>query len=1084
MRTTESPPEELLPSGGFVWRTPLLPVGDFLGWGAGLAAADTFERDGPEEELAAAVATDRALLRERLSTAIERSEVREAITVGSPGLESVIDTWLERPTSKRGRRIERTLVRYLTRMATRPTPFGLFAGIATGELRDGTNLTLAGREEYRRHSQIDTDVLFALAEHLGRDPDVRRHVEIRPNDSHYRVAGQVRYVQAHQDGERRAYRLATLPDHPAVRRLLERAEHGAQHAELVAALVEDGYDADAARRAVDRLIERQALVADLGFGVTGTTSTRAFIDDLQRLAPTTEVGEQLAEADDLLNDLDTTGLGAAPDRYRAVAKALHDLPGVETPDDPFHVVLTKPAPDASLGPRLLAASQRAVTVLHAQSRPPEDGPLETFRDAFVARYDTREVPLVEALDGEAGVGYGRSAHPSPLLRGLPFPGPPAAARWTPREDLLLEWVGRVTARGEEELRLAEADLDALRGSGEPAPLPRALAMFGTLLATNGEAVDRGAFRLAVDGVVGPSGARLLGRFCHADADVHRIVTEHLRAEEATDPDAIFAEIVHLPAGREGNVVLRPVLRDVEIPYLGRSGAPAEGQLPVTDLLVSVRGGRVVLRSRRHGRRVEPRLTSAHNTRRRSLPMYRFLADLQYQGIATDLAWGWGPLAALPFLPRVTHGQLVLAPATWRIAPDEFASVHGLDDADRFAAVRQWQQRRGLPELVRVAQYDQRLIVDLRNVLSIDSFLHLARRHARNGEPLAVQEAFLNETDLPAHGPEGGYVHELVVPLVREGAPAERATAAVGGSVPRAVSASMGEDRRFPPGSSWLYAKLFAGPASADAVLVEVVAPLRERLRADGDLDRWFFLRFGDPDWHLRVRLHGSPERLTSEALPALQEALGPLLAEDRVHRVQLDTYERELEALGGPAAIDHVERLFEADSDAVVDLLATLPRGDDGLDARWRLALLGMHQALLDLGLDLDARRSLLATLREGFAREHRVDVATKREMGRRFRKERDAIEALLSSGAEPPDGLAAGVAAIDRRGEAWAEPIARLRALDQQGQLTVPWTQLAERVLHLHANRLLRHAQRRQECVLYDLLARLYEGETARARG
>ena len=1071
------------PSGGFVWRTPLLPVDDLRAWRADLTAADILDRAGPGDQLRDAVAADRATLRDRLAVAVERAEVREAITVGSPGLESVIDVWREHPTGKRGRRIERTLVRYLTRMATRPTPFGLFAGIATGKLHDGTNLTLAGREEYRRHSQIDTDVLFALADHLGRDPDVRRQVELRPNDSHYRVAGQVRYVQAHQDGERRAYRLATLPDHPAVARLLDRAEHGARHAELVAALVEDGYDADAARRAIDRLIERQALVADLGFGVTGTTSTRAFIDDLHRLAPTRTVAEQLAEADDLLRDLDTSGLGAPPDRYRAVAKALHDLPGVETPDDPFHVVLTKPAPHASLGPRVLAAAQRAVTVLHAQSRSPEDGPLETFRDAFVARYDTREIPLVEALDGEAGVGYGRSAHPSPLLRGVPFPGPPAARRWTPREDLLLEWVGRVLADGDQELRLAEDDLDALRATGEPPPLPRALAVLGSLLASDGEAVDRGAFRLAVDGAVGPSGARLLGRFCHADADVHRIVTDHLRAEEASDPDAIHAEVVHLPAGREGNVVLRPVLRDAEIPYLGRSGAPSEEQLPVTDLLVSVRAGRVVLRSRRHGRRVEPRLTSAHNTRRRSLPMYRFLADLQYQGVATDLVWGWGPLAALPFLPRVTSGQLVLAPATWRIAPDELAGLHDLDDADRFAAVRQWQQRRGLPELVRVAQYDQRLVVDLGNVLSVDSLLHLARRHARDGEPLTVQEAFLDETDLPAHGPEGRYVHELVVPLTRDVVTAGPATAAVGGAVPRAVTASVHADRRFPPGSSWLYAKLFAGPASAEAVLTEVIGPLRERLRADSGLDRWFFLRFGDPDWHLRVRLHGPPERLAGEALPALQEALGPLLADGRVHRVQLDTYERELEALGGPAAMDHVERLFEADSDAVVDLLATLPRGDDGLDARWRLALYGMHQALLDLGLDLDARRSLLATLQGGYAREHRVDVATRRELGRRFREERAAIEALLLADAEPPDLLAAGVTTFARRRDAWAEPIARLRALDEQRELTVPWTQLAERILHLHANRLLRHAQRRQECVLYDLLARLYEGEAARTR-
>jgi hypothetical protein len=119
----------------------------------------------------------------------------------------VIETWCAQPTSKRGRSIERGLVRYLTRMTTRPTPFELFAGVA----------------------------------------------------------------------------LATLPDHPAVRRLLERAEHAETTSALIEALVADGYDVDAARWAVDRLVDRQVLVPDLGFGVTGT-STTAFIDDLHRPA--------------------------------------------------------------------------------------------------------------------------------------------------------------------------------------------------------------------------------------------------------------------------------------------------------------------------------------------------------------------------------------------------------------------------------------------------------------------------------------------------------------------------------------------------------------------------------------------------------------------------------------------------------------------------------------------------------------------------------------------------------------------------------------------------------------------------------
>src|SRR5581483_12319404 len=97
---------------------------------------------------------------------------------------------------------------------------------------------------------------------------------------------------------------------------------------------------------------------------------------------------------------------------------------------------------------------------------------------------------------------------------------------------------------------------------------------------------------------GPSGARILGRFCHADDELHHLVRAHLTTEEAPHPDRIYAEVVHLPEGRVGNILSRPVLRGYEIPYLGRSGAPADRQIPLADLFVSVQGERIVLRSRR------------------------------------------------------------------------------------------------------------------------------------------------------------------------------------------------------------------------------------------------------------------------------------------------------------------------------------------------------------------------------------------------------------------------------------------------------------------------------------------------------
>ena len=59
---------------------------------------------------------------------------------------------------------------------------------------------------------------------------------------------------------------------------------------------------------------------------------------------------------------------------------------------------------------------------------------------------------------------------------------------------------------------------------------------------------------------------------------------------------------------------------------------------------------------------------------------------------------------------------------------------------------------------------------------------------------------------------------------------------------------------------------------------------------------------------------------------------------------------------------------------------------------------------------------------------------------------------------------------------------VAELKASAAEGHLAVPLEELALSYIHMHANRLLRSAQRQQELVLYDFLARIYESRVARA--
>lgn len=1069
-----------LEAAGFaVLRTPLLPFDVLAGWSAGLEAPGA--GDDPAE-LAAALERDRERLRERLEAVVARPEVSEALFLASPSLFRGLRRWRRKPEGRKGRRAEEALVRYLIRMTSRPTPFGLFSGCslaAVGECGEGSRLRLGPRSEYGRRSRLDMDYLFRLQEDLGRDRELRRALSYRPNSSLYRAAGRLRYAEARVEGRRRAYHLVAVDPDPYLELVLRRARGGATVAALTRVLVEADPEGEIgvgeAEGFVHELIDSQLLESDLALVLTGGDALTALLGELRRAGAPGTVVEGLEAVAAALPDLDRAGVGGnGPQRYRQLAATLEELPTeVELPRL-FQVDMTKPAPDAAVGAEVVDELRRGLGLLACLgSRSPDDEMLDRFRRAFVDRYgEDRAVPLVEALDEESGVGFEaeRSRDVSPLLEGLEFPareGEPEVP-WGAVEQRLTTLLGRTLERGRTELELEESDLTEVAPQ-EAAPMSDGLEVMATLAAPSPEALEQGDFRILLRGAFGPSAARLTTRFCHAHPELEQHVLHVVEAEEELAPDAVFAEVVHLPEGRIGNIVSRPLLRGREIPLLGRSGAPPERRIPVTDLLVQVSGGTILLRSAKDGRRILPRLTTAHNFLARGLGIYRFLGALQMQGVRSALTWRWGPLEAFPFLPRVTCGRLVLARARWLLEGDEIAALDRDDDAERYAAVQAWRRRRRVPRWVVLPDGDHELTVDLHNPLAIDAFLALVRDRPR----APVTEMFPAPDELVAEGPEGRFSHEILVPLLRRREPART-------ELPPLTAPAV--RRSFPPGSEWLYARLFTGTATADRVLGQLAGAVVRPALESGAAERWFYLRYGDPDWHLRLRLHGDPGRLCGEVLPALEDAAAPLLADGQVWKLELGTYEREVERYGGGAGIGPAERVFHADSDAAVEILGMLG-GEDAADVRWRLALAGLHRLLADFGLEGEAAEAVLERMQTACAREHDADLDLKKQMSDRLRREGEALERLLGAGDDPSHPFAPALEALRRRSDALAPALAELRAAAEAGRLDLSLPQLFPSFAHMSMNRFLRSNNRAQELVIYDFLLRLTHSRRMRAR-
>lgn len=1045
----------------FVVRTPLLPVDAFVRWGGDLRAATTCSEAGALES---AVEHDRRLLRDRLAEMLTDPKILEAIYLAAPGMIDGIERWRHSPESKTGQDVERSLVRYMTRMSCRATPFGLFSGLSLGSIGTEVRADLGPIGAARRRVDFDADTLYAVATACSGAPEFWLRGLLFPNTSLARRNDTFHYTESFRTDAGISYRLVSVPVTDALLRVLERAELGASAAELVEAVhdAEPDVEPSDVHEFLRELVDNDLLQSELRPSVTGVRPALAMIDSLRKCQhPAASV---LSAAETNLRAMDDRDLGVPLTAYEATVAALRELHGNEHKHC-FHAQLHKHGDDLRLDRATIDLVVRtAETLLQMVPKQDQLGP---FKEAFVERWGDAErwVALSDVLDEERGIGFGAVGRDaSPLLSGIPIANAlRTSGAGSSVDPMRLALWQRAIERGEHEIALDRNELWSMAGGPHsPPPQRRQALAVGFSLARR---ASDGGVEVVYHNGAGPSGARVLGRFAHGHPEIDALVRDHIAAEEAEDSEVVFAEIAHVPEGKLANVIVRPVFRRFEIPCLGRSGVSPEYQLPLADLEVCVAGNRVHLRSRRLGKFVIPRLTSAHNYVASEISAYRFLTALQFQDLGVSAAWSWGRLVDVArFLPRVRIDTVVVSTAQWRIDHGELVDLRAArSPAARVAAASQLRDARRLPRYLQYGIGDQLSVLDLESSLSIDAFAHGISKIG----PVALHEWYPGPDHQFVRGPEGRYEAEYFVPIVR--IPRARPKPTI---VPPAQPCPQ---TTFGPGSSWLYLKLYGGFASTEHALVTELAPLLDEYQTRGVIERWFFIRYADPRRHIRLRVQGDPQVLHSRIEPDLLARVDRLRACGSFWKVELATYDRETQRYGGAAGIHIAEQIFGVDSRACGRVLR-LVGGDH--DARWGVTLLGLHDILCATGLDHERRTQLLARVSEGRLTSIDPRSVSAKPIARRYRELRSRVERWL--GPDVPPAIAE---VMGERARALVPLAAELLELDHRAGLTRPLDTVVGDLLHMHANRMLRADANMQECILYEFLRRTYRSMAARDR-
>lgn len=636
---------------------------------------------------------------------------REAVFLSSPDLYQQIQKWEQGNLTDKQKikKLKFSILKYYTRISTRCTPFGLFATCGVGEFGLDTNIQLNKTNKHKRYTRFDTTFLNQLFKELLKINVIKENVLFYPNTSIYKIGNHYRYVEYNIENKRRNYTLEGLKHSEYLETILNESKSGKQINDLLEILVDDEITKEDAKDFIEELIDNQILVSELEITVTGKDYFSNLIDRIELIPEASEIYFKLFELQKSLRKLDLK-FGNSKKVYESIIV----LAGKLVPDmDTKYLFQTDTFSSLkrnTLNRNIKKQLQKAFVIFNKITLPKANGNLEQFKRDFLSRFeDSEEIPLHLILDTETGIGYGLKKEDSnDLLDDLIIPKVKKRYQyitWSDFDTILQTKLIKSIEENSFTVYLDEDDFKGFPTNWED--LPDTFSSIIEVYNVNQKE------KIFINNAGGASATYLLGRFASSDKKTLNHINEIITIENNINNDKILAEIVHLPEARTGNILQRPAFRDCEIPYIGKASVEFKNQILVEDILVTLKNDEVILKSKKLGKEILPRLGNAHNFNSYSLPIYQFLCDLQTQNKRGVIGFGWNPIfRKYSFLPRVEFDDLILSKARWKIDVSVFKKL--FVNNELLISIEKWQEENKIPDLVELVEGDNRLLINFRN----------------------------------------------------------------------------------------------------------------------------------------------------------------------------------------------------------------------------------------------------------------------------------------------------------------------------------------------------------------------------------
>lgn len=256
-------------------------------------------------------------------------------------------------------------------------------------------------------------------------------------------------------------------------------------------------------------------------------------------------------------------------------------------------------------------------------------------------------------------------------------------------------------------------------------------------------------------------------------------------------------------------------------------------------------------------------------------------------------------------------------------------------------------------------------------------------------------------------------------------------------------------RNIYPGEEWIYFKIYVSPMSANMILMESINPCIQDLLKEEMISQWFFIRYSDPDFHIRLRMELSSTDFIGPVIFRIRDNLKNDISSGAVSKIQIDTYQREIERYGTDT-MEEGEMFFCWDSEYVCEFLKQ-NKGD------WHTimdSVKWISQLYSNLGLTKKESYERADLSSNSYIKEFGLSNDQVGEINSMYRKNKQEIQNVISESETTFP---------------YFKDLEWLKRLENNSDIV-------RSLIHMHCNRLFSNNQRIFECICYTLLKKAYQ--------